>query len=77
LVCAAVCARELAVAQRAPTEVSGARVKHEKAAEMARPHPMMGDIFKAVVAYVVMSLLLLLLLIAVPPIATWLPALLG
>ena len=45
---------------------------------MARPHPMMGDIFKAVVAYVVMSLLLLLLLIAVPPIAPkWLPALLG
>jgi len=37
----------------------------------------MGDIFKAVVPYVVMSLLLLLLLIAVPLIATWLPALLG
>ena len=44
---------------------------------MARPHPMMGDIFKAVVPYVVMSLLLLLLLIEGPPIATWLPALLG
>jgi len=41
------------------------------------PQVTMDDIFKAVVLYVVMSLLLLLLLIAVPPIAMWLPALLG
>ena len=60
-----------------PRPKSRERVKHEKAAELARPHPMMGDIFKAVVPYVVMSLLLLLLLIEVPPIATWVPALLG
>jgi TRAP-type C4-dicarboxylate transport system permease large subunit len=44
---------------------------------VAPPQVTMADIFRAVVPYVVMSLLLLLLLIAVPPIATWLPALLG
>jgi TRAP-type mannitol/chloroaromatic compound transport system permease large subunit len=44
---------------------------------VAPPQVTMADIFRAVVPYLVMSLLLLLLLIAVPPIATWLPALLG
>jgi tripartite ATP-independent transporter DctM subunit len=44
---------------------------------VAPPQVTMADIFRAVVPYVLMSLLLLLLLIAVPPIATWLPALLG
>jgi TRAP-type mannitol/chloroaromatic compound transport system permease large subunit len=44
---------------------------------VAPPQVTMADIFRAVVPYVVMSLLLLLLLVAVPPIATWLPALLG
>ena len=44
---------------------------------VAPPQVTMGDIFKAVVPYGVMGLLLLLLLIAVPPIAMWLPALLG
>jgi tripartite ATP-independent transporter DctM subunit len=44
---------------------------------VAPPQVTMGDIFRAVVPYIVMSLLLLLLLIAFPSIATWLPALLG
>ena len=37
----------------------------------------MGDIFRAVVPYVAMSLLLLALILALPAVATWLPALLG
>jgi len=44
---------------------------------VAPPQVTMADIFRAVVPYLLMSLVLLLLLIAVPPIATWLPALLG
>jgi len=37
----------------------------------------MGDIFRAVVPYIIMSLLLLGLIVLVPAVATWLPALLG
>jgi TRAP-type C4-dicarboxylate transport system permease large subunit len=37
----------------------------------------MADIFRAVVPYIVMSLVLLAMIIAIPAIATWLPALLG
>jgi tripartite ATP-independent transporter DctM subunit len=44
---------------------------------VAPPQVTMGDIFRAVVPYIVMSLLLLGLLIAFPVIATWLPALIG
>ena len=44
---------------------------------VAPPQVTMAHIFRAVVPYIVMSLLLLLLLIAVPAVATWLPALLG
>lgn len=44
---------------------------------VAPPQVTMGDIFRAVVPYVIMSLLLLLLLIEFPAITTWLPALLG
>lgn len=44
---------------------------------VAPPQVTMGDIFRAVVPYIVMSLLLLVLLIAFPAIATWLPALIG
>jgi TRAP-type mannitol/chloroaromatic compound transport system permease large subunit len=44
---------------------------------VAPPQVTMADIFRAVVPYVIMSLLLLLVLLALPPIATWLPALLG
>ncbi len=44
---------------------------------VAPPQVTMGDIFRAVVPYIVMSLLLLVFLIAFPAIATWLPALLG
>ena len=44
---------------------------------VAPPQVTMADIFRAVVPYIVMSLLLLGLLIAFPPIATWLPALIG
>ena len=44
---------------------------------VAPPQVTMGDIFRAVIPYIVMSLLLLLVLILVPSIATWLPALLG
>jgi TRAP-type mannitol/chloroaromatic compound transport system permease large subunit len=44
---------------------------------VAPPQVAMGDIFRAVVPYVVMSLLLLGLILAVPAVATWLPAVLG
>jgi tripartite ATP-independent transporter DctM subunit len=44
---------------------------------VAPPQVTMGDIFRAVVPYIVMSLLLLGLIVAVPAVATWLPALLG
>jgi TRAP-type mannitol/chloroaromatic compound transport system permease large subunit len=37
----------------------------------------MADIFVAVVPYVIMSLILLVLIVALPAIATWLPALIG
>jgi tripartite ATP-independent transporter DctM subunit len=44
---------------------------------VAPPQVTMGDIFRAVVPYVAMSLLLLGLILALPEVATWLPALLG
>jgi tripartite ATP-independent transporter DctM subunit len=44
---------------------------------VAPPQVTMAHIFRAVVPYIVMSLLLLLLLIVFPLVATWLPALLG
>jgi len=44
---------------------------------VAPPQVTMAHIFRAVVPYIVMSLLLLLLLIAFPGVATWLPTLLG
>jgi len=44
---------------------------------VAPPQVTMADIFRAVVPYVAMSLLLLALILAVPAVATWLPALLG
>jgi tripartite ATP-independent transporter DctM subunit len=44
---------------------------------VAPPQVTMGHIFRAVVPYIVMSLVLLLLLIAFPAVATWLPMLLG
>jgi TRAP-type mannitol/chloroaromatic compound transport system permease large subunit len=44
---------------------------------VAPPQVSMADIFRAVVPYIVMSLLLLVLIIIFPMIATWLPALLG
>jgi len=44
---------------------------------VAPPQVSMAHIFRAVVPYIVMSLLLLLLLVAFPLVATWLPALLG
>jgi TRAP-type mannitol/chloroaromatic compound transport system permease large subunit len=40
---------------------------------VAPPEVTMGHIFRAVVPYVVMSLLLLALLLLLPAIATWLP----
>jgi TRAP-type mannitol/chloroaromatic compound transport system permease large subunit len=40
---------------------------------VAPPEVTMGHIFKAVVPYVIMSLLLLILLLIFPVIATWLP----
>jgi tripartite ATP-independent transporter DctM subunit len=43
---------------------------------VAPPQVTMGDIFRAVVPYVAMSLLLLALILALPAVATWLPALL-
>jgi tripartite ATP-independent transporter DctM subunit len=44
---------------------------------VAPPQVTMGDIFRAVVPYVAMSLLLLGLILALPAVATWLPTLLG
>jgi tripartite ATP-independent transporter DctM subunit len=44
---------------------------------VAPPQVTMNHIFRAVVPYIVMSLLLLALIIAVPVIATWLPGRLG
>jgi tripartite ATP-independent transporter DctM subunit len=44
---------------------------------VAPPQVTMAHIFRAVVPYIVMSLLLLLLLIGFPAVATWLPTLLG
>lgn len=44
---------------------------------VAPPQVTMVHIFRAVVPYIVMSLLLLGLILAVPAVATWLPALLG
>jgi tripartite ATP-independent transporter DctM subunit len=44
---------------------------------VAPPQVTMGDIFRAVVPYIAMSLLLLALILALPAVATWLPALLG
>jgi TRAP-type mannitol/chloroaromatic compound transport system permease large subunit len=44
---------------------------------VAPPSVLMSDIFRAVVPYVVMSLILLALVFFVPGVATWLPALLG
>jgi TRAP-type mannitol/chloroaromatic compound transport system permease large subunit len=44
---------------------------------VAPPEVTMGDIFRAVAPYIVMSRLLLGLIVAVPAVATWLPALLG
>jgi TRAP-type mannitol/chloroaromatic compound transport system permease large subunit len=44
---------------------------------VAPPQVTMAHIFRAVVPYVVMSLVLLVLIIVFPAIATWLPALLG
>jgi TRAP-type mannitol/chloroaromatic compound transport system permease large subunit len=41
------------------------------------PEVTMADIFRAVVPYVVMSILLLALLLWLPGIATWLPSRLG
>jgi TRAP-type C4-dicarboxylate transport system permease large subunit len=43
---------------------------------VAPPEVTMAHIFKAVVPYVVMSLLLLALLLLLPAVATWLPSLL-
>jgi len=44
---------------------------------VAPPQVTMAHIFRAVVPYIVMSLVLLALIIAVPAIATWLPERLG
>jgi TRAP-type mannitol/chloroaromatic compound transport system permease large subunit len=44
---------------------------------VAPPEVTMTHIFRAVVPYIVMSLLLLALIIGVPVIATWLPNRLG
>jgi tripartite ATP-independent transporter DctM subunit len=44
---------------------------------VAPPQVTMADIFRAVVPYIVLSLVLLVMIIAFPSIATWLPALLG
>jgi tripartite ATP-independent transporter DctM subunit len=44
---------------------------------VAPPEVTMADIFRAVVPYILMSLLLLVLLLLVPGIATWLPSVLG
>ena len=44
---------------------------------VAPPEVTMADIFRAVTPYVVLSIVLLVLIMLFPPIATWLPALLG
>lgn len=44
---------------------------------VAPPEVTMADIFRAVTPYVVLSIVLLALIMLFPPIATWLPALLG
>jgi TRAP-type mannitol/chloroaromatic compound transport system permease large subunit len=44
---------------------------------VAPPEVTMADIFRAIVPYVLMSILLLALLLWLPGIATWLPGLLG
>jgi TRAP-type mannitol/chloroaromatic compound transport system permease large subunit len=44
---------------------------------VAPPQVTMAHIFRAVVPYIVMSLVLLLVIITFPAIATWLPNLLG
>jgi TRAP-type mannitol/chloroaromatic compound transport system permease large subunit len=44
---------------------------------VAPPEVSMLDIFRAVVPFLVMSVLLLALVFLVPTIATWLPALIG
>jgi tripartite ATP-independent transporter DctM subunit len=44
---------------------------------VAPPQVTMADIFRAVVPYIVLSLVLLVIIIMFPAIATWLPALLG
>jgi len=44
---------------------------------VAPPQVSMADIFRAVIPYIVLSLVLLVMIIAFPNIATWLPALLG
>src|SRR6266478_1107294 len=44
---------------------------------VAPPEVKMMQIFRAVVPYIAMSIVLLLIIIAFPPIATWLPNLLG
>jgi len=44
---------------------------------VAPPSVSMAQIFIAVVPYVVMSLILLVAIFWIPPIATWLPALIG
>jgi len=44
---------------------------------VAPPQVTMLHIFKAVVPFLAMSVLLLALVFFVPPVATWLPALIG
>jgi len=44
---------------------------------VAPPQVTMADIFRAVVPYIVLSLVLLIMIIMFPAVATWLPALLG
>jgi TRAP-type C4-dicarboxylate transport system permease large subunit len=44
---------------------------------VAPPQVTMGHIFRAVVPYIVMSMVLLVLIFAVPSVATWLPEWLG
>jgi TRAP-type mannitol/chloroaromatic compound transport system permease large subunit len=44
---------------------------------VAPPQVTMAHIFRAVVPYIVLSLVLLVMIIMFPAVATWLPALLG
>ena len=44
---------------------------------VAPPQVTMADIFRAVIPYIMMSLILLALLVTFPAVATWLPTLLG